>query len=131
MSDTGQPMLDFPKHRKWAVIGVSDDRSKYGNKIYRDLREAGYTVYAVHPKNTQVEGDRCYAGVLDLPEVPDVVNVVVPPAATVQVVRDCLKAGVKRIWFQPGSENPDAIREAEEGGMAVVYDACIMIQKQA
>lgn len=131
MSDTGQPMLDFPKHRKWAVVGVSDDRSKYGNKIYRDLREAGYTVYAVHPKNTQVEGDRCYASILDLPEVPDVVDIVVPPAATVQVVRDCLQAGVKRIWFQPGSENPDAIREAEEGGITVVSDACIMIQKQA
>jgi predicted CoA-binding protein len=124
-------IAEFPKYRTWAVIGVSDDRSKYGNKIYRDLREAGYTVYAVHPKNKSVEGDPCYATVKDLPTKPDVVDVVVPPAATMQVVKDCLEQGIQRIWFQPGSEDEAAIAAAQAGGMTVVSDACIMIQKQS
>lgn len=123
-------LTEFPKYKTWAVIGVSDDRSKYGNKIYRDLRDAGYTVYAVHPKNTTVEGDPCYPSVKSLPTKPDVVDVVVPPTAAMQVVQDCLEQGIKRIWFQPGSENDDAIAAAQAGGMDVVFDACIMIQKQ-
>jgi uncharacterized protein len=125
-----QAVTEFPKYRKWAIIGVSDDRSKYGNKIYRDMRDAGYTVFAVHPKNTTAEGDPCYASVKELPETPDVVDVVVPPAAGLKVVEDCLAAGIKRIWFQPGSESEEAIQAAQAGGMEVVYDACIMIQKQ-
>ena len=125
-----QFISEFPKYRTWAVIGVSDDRSKYGNKIFRDLRDAGYTVYAVHPKNTLVEGAQCYPSVKDLPTVPDVVDVVVPPAAGLKVVEDCLAAGIKRIWFQPGSESEEAIAAAQAGGMEVVFDACIMIQKQ-
>jgi predicted CoA-binding protein len=124
-------MAEFPKYRKWAVIGVSDDRSKYGNKIYRDLRDAGYTVYAVNPKLETVEGDTCYTSVKDLPEVPDVVDLVVPPAASLRVIQDCLDAGVKRVWFQPGSESDEAIEKAQSAGLEVVHDACIMIQKQA
>lgn len=122
---------EFPKYRKWAVVGVSDDREKYGNKIYRDLRNAGYQVFAINPKLETVEGDPCYASIKDLPETPDVVDLVVPPQVSSKVVDDCLSAGIKRIWFQPGSESEEAVQKAEQGGMEVVYDACIMIQKQA
>lgn len=124
-------VAEFPKYRKWAVVGVSEDRSKYGNKIYRDLLDAGYTVYAINPKLESVEGAPCYASVKALPETPDVVDLVVPPAAGLRVVQDCLEAGIKRIWFQPGSESEEAIQKAKDGGMEVVHDACIMIQKQA
>ncbi|MCE3234510.1 MAG: CoA-binding protein [Vampirovibrio sp.] len=122
---------EFPKYRKWAVVGVSEDREKYGNKIYRDLRNAGYQVFAINPKLETVEGDPCYSSVKSLPETPDVVDLVVPPQASAKVVDDCLAAGIKRIWFQPGSESEEAIQKAQDGGMEVVYDACIMIQKQA
>lgn len=124
-------LAEFPKYRKWAVVGVSEDRTKYGNKIYRDLRDAGYTVYAVNPKLQAVEGDACYASLADLPETPDVVDLVVPPAVAERVVADCLATGIRRIWFQPGSESETAIAKAQQGGMEVVHDACIMIQKQA
>lgn len=122
---------EFPKLRRWAVVGVSEDRSKYGNKIYRDLREAGYTVFAVNPKLGTVEGDPCYPSLSALPDIPEVVDLVVPPAVSEHVVAECLKLGIRRIWFQPGSESDAAIQKAEDGGMAVVANACIMIQKAA
>lgn len=124
-------VAEFPKYRKWAVVGVSEDREKYGNKIYRDLRDAGYQVFAINPKLTTVEGDPCYASLKDLPEVPDVVDLVVPPSVSLKTVEDCLAVGAKRIWFQPGSESDEAVKKAQDGGMEVVYDACIMIQKVA
>jgi predicted CoA-binding protein len=124
-------LAEFPKYRKWAVIGVSEDREKYGNKIYRDLREAGYTVYAVNPKLETVEGDPCYSSVKTLPETPDVVDLVVPPKVAEQTIQDCLALGIKRVWFQPGSESNEALQLAKDGGLEVVHDACIMIQKQA
>jgi predicted CoA-binding protein len=124
-------IAEFPKYRTWAVVGVSEDRDKYGNKIYRDMRDAGYTVYAVNPKLETVEGDPCYSSVKTLPTQPDVVDLVVPPKVALAVVQDCLDAGIKRIWFQPGSESDEAVQKAQAGGMEVVHDACIMIQKQA
>ena len=122
--------LEFPRQRRWAVVGVSENREKYGNKIYRDLKAAGYDVYGVNPKIETIEGDRCYASLADLPVKPDVVNVVVPPQAGAAVVADCMALGIRRIWFQPGAESDAAIAQAQAGGMDVVHDACIMIQKQ-
>ena len=121
---------EFARCRTWAVIGVSADRSKYGNKIYQDLRNAGYTVYAINPKLTEVEDTPCYPNLASLPEKPQVVDVVVPPAVGDAVVDECLALGLTRIWFQPGSESESAIAKAQAGGMQVVSDACIMIQKR-
>ncbi|MGE0200271.1 MAG: CoA-binding protein [Candidatus Melainabacteria bacterium] len=124
------PMEEFPTLKTWAVVGVSADASKYGNKIYLDLRNAGYTVYGVNPKLETIEGDPCYPSLAALPVVPEVVNVVVPPQLGEQVVQDCLDRGITRIWFQPGAESESAVAKAEKAGMAVVHDACIMLQKQ-
>ena len=32
----------FVEKRNWAIVGASEDTSKYGNKIFRDLNNAGY-----------------------------------------------------------------------------------------
>lgn len=127
---TGEnPLADWPKLQPWAVVGVSQDREKYGNIIYRDLKGAGYRVYGVNPKLDTIEGDKCYPSVKNLPEKPAVVNLVVPPQAALQVVEDCKEAGIERIWFQPGSESDEAIHKASSYGIHVLSNACIMIQK--
>lgn len=123
------PMEAWPKLQPWAVIGVSEDRQKYGNIIYRDLKAAGYKVYPINPKLQTVEGDKCYPNLQSLPEKPAVVDLVVPPHAALQVVEDCKQAGLDRLWFQPGSESDEAIAKAESYGMQVIANACIMIQK--
>lgn len=125
------PMADWPKLQPWAVVGASQDREKYGNIIYRDLKNAGYRVYGVNPKLETIEGDPCYPNIASLPEKPAVVNLVVPPQATLQVIEDCKQAGIERVWFQPGSESDEAIAKAESYGMTVLANACIMIQKIA
>ena len=129
MSDTGTYMQKWPKLQPWAVVGVSENREKYGNKIYRDLREAGYKVYAVNPKLETVEDDLCYPNLKSLPEKPAVVDLVIPPVATIAVVEECHELGIERIWFQPGSESEDSIAKAESYGIQVLANACIMVQK--
>lgn len=128
--DGDNPIATFPKYRIWAVVGVSSDRNKFGNKIYRDLREAGYQVYGIHPKLTEIEGDTCYSSLEVLPVRPDVVDIVVPPQIATNIVEDCIRLGIKRIWFQPGSESEEALEKARNSGISVVSDACILIQRQ-
>ena len=66
----------------FAVVGVSRDPAKYGHQVYKNLRSAGYEVYAVNPNVSEVLGDRCYPGLEALPVKPDVVNVAVQPWVT-------------------------------------------------
>jgi len=94
------------------------------------LKRAGYLVHPVNPTLETLDGDPCYKSLKDLPEKPDVVDFVVPPKVTFKVLDDCIDLGLKRVWFQPGSESPEAITKAVEAGLEVVHSSCIMVKKQ-
>lgn len=110
----------------WAVVGASNDRRKFGNRIYRTLRSAGYRVYPINLNEAEIEGDKAYKRVTDLPEPPTVVDMVIPPRYALSTVKQAKEAGAKAIWFQPGAEDPQAIRWAQENGMDVVQ-SCILV----
>ena len=77
----------------YAVIGVSADRKKFGNTVFRTMKEKGLKVYPVHPTHETVEGEKCYKDVQSLPADVASIVTVVPPAVTKQVVAECAGAG--------------------------------------
>jgi predicted CoA-binding protein len=121
---------DFVNRRTWAVVGASQDPLKFGNRVFRSLRDAGYIVYPVNPKGGELDGATVYPTLADLPEQPEVVDFVVPPPVTEQVVKEAHKLGLARIWMQPGAESEAAIAYCHEHGLQVVYDACAMVWKR-
>jgi hypothetical protein len=130
MSEMQGRIKDFVNRRVWAIVGVSQDRSKFGNRIYRSLRDSGYIVYPVNLRGGELEGAKVYPTLADLPGTPDVVDLVVPPAVTEQVVREAHELGLSRIWMQPGAESQVAIDYCLAHGIEVVYDACAMVWKR-
>jgi len=111
-----------------AVVGVSDDASKYGHKIFRDLLNAGYPVKGVNPKGGFVLGNNIYASVSEIEKTPDLVITVVHPAVTEKIVEECNKLGIGHIWMQPGSESGKAVEKAKEYGIKATV-ACFMVVK--
>lgn len=57
--------------RSIVVCGASSDIHKPGGKALKNLLESSFSgpVYAVNPKETEVQGVKCYAKVDDLPQV--------------------------------------------------------------
>lgn len=125
-----QLISDFVNRRVWAVVGASQDRSKFGNRIFRSMRESGYIVYPVNPRGGELEGATVYPTLADLPQPPEVVDLVVPPAVSEQVVRLAHELGLTRVWMQPGAESDAAIAYCNEHDIQVVYDACAMVHKR-
>ena len=115
----------------FAVAGASRDPEKYGHQVYRDLRNAGYRVYCVNPNADEVLGNKCYPSLEVLPVKPDVVDVVVPPKITEQLVKTCKKLGITKVWMQPGSESETAIKFCEENGIDVVHGVCVMVERRS
>src|ERR1700682_5346248 len=62
-----------------AVIGASSNRSKFGNRAVRAFRGQGYTVVPINPHETEIEGLKAYASVLDVPGPIDMATLYVPP----------------------------------------------------
>jgi acyl-CoA synthetase (NDP forming) len=112
-----------------AVVGASDEHDNFGRTVYRELRDHGTDVVAVHPRATTVEGDPCYARVGDVPGTVDGAIVMVPADAAPYVLRDCAAAGVHRVWLfrgigSPGATTPETLRLADELELDVVPGAC-------
>jgi len=123
-------IADFVGRRVWAVVGASEDPAKYGYRVFRSLHEAGYTVYPVNPRGGELQGVSVAPTLASLPEMPDVVNLVVPPQVTEQIVREANQLGLRCIWMQPGAESEAAIAYCHEHDMQVVYDACVMVHRR-
>ena len=118
---------DFIAQKIFAVVGATDNREKYGNQIFKNLKGRGYEVYPVNPRMEELEGVKCYASLDDIPVKVDVVDFVVPPAVTEAILKDCKRLGLDRIWLQPGSENEAAIAYCHENNLNVVHDVCVML----
>ncbi|MCR4406717.1 MAG: CoA-binding protein [Anaerolineae bacterium] len=110
----------------FAVVGVSQDRQKYGHEVFEALLAKGYQVYPINPKYEEIDGHRCYPSLADLPEQPDVVVTVVPPAVTEQVVESCTRLGVGTVWMPPGSWSQRAVEICETQGIEEVHDVCLV-----
>jgi predicted CoA-binding protein len=100
-----------------AVIGASNDRRKFGNKALRAFRAQGYTVIPINPHETEVEGERAYASVLDYPGHLDEATLYVAPNAGVRVMEDIAKKGIKTIWLNPGADGDEVLARARELGL--------------
>lgn len=109
-----------------AVVGVSEDESKYGHKIFKDLLKFQFKVYGVNLKGGEIFGRKIYRRLRDLPKIPDIVLTAVPPRITEAAVEECRTMGVKHIWMQPGSDSERAARLAEEAGITVTRNSCFM-----
>jgi hypothetical protein len=118
---------DFLAQRTLAVVGVSRTGTKFGNVIYRSLRDKGYHVIPVHPAAESLEGDRCVPNLRHLPPGVDGLVLVVPPAETERIVREAVAAGIRRIWMQQGAESPVAVQFCRDHGISVVSGECLLM----
>ena len=111
-----------------AIVGANDDPGKYGSVIYRDLKAKGYDVFAVNPNRETVDGDPSYASLANLPQAPTIVNFVVPPQVSLQVLAEAKELGHTLVWMQPGSSSPQVREFIEANEFDALIDACIMVQ---
>jgi len=95
-----------------AVIGASNNRSKFGNRALRAYQQQGYTVVPINPHETEVEGLKSYPSVLDVPGPIDMASFYVPPDVGEQVIGDVARKGIPEVWFNPGAESDELIARA-------------------
>ena len=84
-----------------AVVGVSDNPTKLGALVFKNLQDAGFKgkLYPVNPKSAGqvLYGETCYASVRDIKESVDLVVLVIPAKFCSVAVDDCIANGTKNI----------------------------------
>lgn len=113
-----------------AVVGHSDKPHRTSYRIANYLRAVGFKVYAVNPTVSQIDGERCYASLAEVPEPIDIVDVFRRAEHLSGVVDEAIAVGAKVVWGQLGVVDVDAARKAEAAGLQVVMDRCIKVDHQ-
>ncbi|HXI45009.1 MAG TPA: CoA-binding protein [Candidatus Acidoferrales bacterium] len=119
----------FLANRRVAVTGVSRHPESHGsNAVYRRLRERGYTVFAVNPNASQVEGDTSYPDLRSIPEGVDAVVIATRPEVAIDAMRECVELGIKHVWMHrgpgAGSVSAAATEYGRAHGIAVIDGGC-------
>lgn len=114
--------------RALAVVGLSEDPGKPSHAVSAYMQGAGYRILPVNPTVNNVLGEPCFASLQDLPERPDVVNVFRLPRYLPAIVDEMIALGLRNLWVQTGIVNRDAARAAEDAGIHVVMDRCILVE---
>ncbi len=112
--------------RTVACVGVSSNPAKPSYGIFQYLAEAGYRMIPVNPTTPEILGRPSYPDVPSIPEKVDVVQVFRKPEDVPEVVEQAIKAGAKVVWMQEGIVNEEAAKRAEQAGLKVVMDRCMM-----
>ncbi len=113
---------------RFAVVGASRDREKYGNKVLRAYLQNNLTVFPVNPYADEIEGQQAYPDLESIPDSVDGVSIITPPEVTKTVVEQAVELGIRNIWIQPGAESEQAVIHAEQSGANVIAGGpCLLV----
>ena len=118
----------------WAVVGLSQDRSRDAYSIAALLQRLGQRIIPVHPRAVEVHGEPGYRTLAEIPDGAqvDVVDCFVNSTRVGQVVDDAIaereRLGIGAIWMQLEIVDEAAAERARAAGLEVVMDACPAIE---
>jgi predicted CoA-binding protein len=111
-----------------AVVGLSTESTKASNMVASYLQDEGYRIIPVHPKATEILGEKCYLNVSAIPFPVDIVDVFRPAHELPGIVDEAIANGSKAVWSQLRIVNLAAADRAIEAGLVAVVDKCIKME---
>ena len=119
---------DFLSQKRIAVVGVSHDPKDFSRMLLRTLKDRGYDAVAVNPTLQSAEEAPCFANLSDVSPPVDGVLLMTSPAVTDQVVQECARLHIRRVWMYraagDGAVSPQAVEYCKDHGIAVVPGEC-------
>ena len=121
---------EFLSKKRIAVTGVSakNPGAHGANVVYTRLRERGYSVFAVNPNATTVEGDPSYPDLKSIPGGVEAVVIGTSPEHAPAAVRECDQLGIKYVWMHRsvdrGSVSKEATEFGRQRGITVIDGGC-------
>ncbi len=133
--DSRQTKKILSESKTIAVVGLSPDPERASHRVAAYMQKQGYRIIPVNPLVKDILGEKSYPSLLEIPratqrtiDVVDIfrraeeVNLIVEQAVKLHMMngKPCI------IWMQQGIVKEEAARVAENAGIAVVMDKCIM-----
>lgn len=111
-----------------AVVGMSPKQERPSHYVAMYLKENGYTIYPVNPGHDKIAGMDCYPDLESIPDSIDVVDIFRRSEFAPLIVDSAISIGAKAVWMQDTVIHEEAGKKAEDAGLLVVMDDCMLRQ---
>ena len=113
-----------------AMVGASNDQTKFSYGVLRVLHETGYDMIPVNPnpRVTEIRGIPVYHSLAGIDRPVDMVEVFRPKEELYGITEQAIAIGAKVLWAQIGVYDDRAAQLAEDAGLKVVMDRCPKIE---
>ncbi|PWU10066.1 MAG: CoA-binding protein [Terriglobia bacterium] len=119
---------DFLARKRIAMVGVSRNAGDFSRTLFRELLRRGYDVVPVHPAVSEIDGRPCFSRLQSIFPPVEGALLLTTPDVTDKVVRDCVEAGIQRVWMHrssgAGAVSPRAVEYCASQGVSVVAGEC-------
>ena len=131
-SNTEEMIKYFKETQNIAVIGVSPNPEKASHRVAKYLKEAGYKMMPIYPKEDEILGEKVYRSLADIEKKVDMVVIFRKPSAFGAIADVVIARGdVKTYWTQLGLVNNEVAQRVRDAGINVVQSHCAMVEHKA
>ncbi len=112
-----------------AFIGLSDKPERYSYKVAKYFQDKGYRVVPINPNIDKVLGEKAYNSLLEIPQSVhiDIVDIFRNPEDVIPHMHEIIeRGGIRTVWLAEGANSPAAEEFAEDYGLQMVTNQCIM-----
>ena len=129
-SHTDEQIKKFYELKNIAVVGMSKNSDKAAHYVPKYLAEMGYNIIPVNPTADEILGKRCYHELSGIFEPVDIVDVFRPSEQVLPVISEAIRLKPKVVWLQEGIHNLEAESLAQNSGIEVVFNRCMLAEHQ-
>ena len=109
-----------------AVVGMSPKPERPSHYVSMYMKEQGYNIIPVNPGHNEIAGMKSFPSLLEIPRTIDVVDVFRRSEYVLSIAESAVTVGAKALWLQDGVINEDGSALAENAGLLVVMNDCML-----
>lgn len=118
-----------------AVVGLTNREGRASLGVSRFMQSQGYRILPVNPQIDSALGEKAFpdldAAVASVKGAVELVNVFRAPEYVPAIVKDVIRLKIPYLWLQEGVVHDEAASWAEQAGVKVVMDHCILKERMA
>lgn len=107
--------------RSVAFIGASKRPNTPASRGLRNCLRLGFAggLYPINPNYEELFGVKCYAGIKELPEIPELVMLGISAEHSLEAIKECYEFGVRNIvvcsagWEEQGQEGQERAKQLQ------------------
>lgn len=117
----GQELL---KYENWVVVGDVLNTEKYANTILNELKDSGYNVEGVNPKDNSA---KIYHDLKSVPYNIDVIDLCINSTIGINVVKEAAMLNINKVLIQPGARSIEIVNFCKDNDIYVL-ESCALTE---